>query len=373
MKPLRILVISSVIPDEAAMGGPLILKRHFDNPELDVRVFRSESMPAAAQRFAQISRCGLHAAARTLNSFMPPLPDQVEIDSEIQAHKPDLILSVAHGWYFLAAAAATKRHGIPLVLWCQDWWPDFPQVAPIARKRVRDSLLRVCQQAKQIICISKGMHEAIGAPPNSVVLHDLPSKVSPDQAQPKRAIPYRVIYGGNIGEYGPMVGEAAANCLRGGKVRIDVYGGPRPGWSGEIARRLREADAFHGLFRSGAFLERIRESHAVLITQPFTADAAHRMRTCFPSKLIEMAQLHKPMIIWGPEYGSAVRWARERNSALCITDPSPEAVRRKAEALAEDPEQHEHLSRASAEAAARDFNPDKIREAFVELLRQACV
>lgn len=364
---MKILLISSIVPNEAAMGGPLILKRHFENPELSVRVFRESQDSSIGSKKWRSPRTRV---GKAIESFRPPQPDPLEMDKEINSFQPDLILSVAHGWWFFAARDAALRHDIPLVLWCQDWWPDFPQVSSFARSFVHKRVVSACRDAALVICVSKGMHEEIGSPSNSVVLHDLPSKVSGEQVQPEIVQPYRVIYGGNIGEYGPMVGEAARACLEGGKARIDIYGGPRPGWTGEIAKVLRHAGAFHGLFRANAFLQRIRSSHAVLITQPFAEDAARRMRTCFPSKLIEMAQLHKPMIIWGPDYCSSIRWAREREAGICITTQDPKEVGRQIEGLAEDPSEHQRLSKASADAAKNDFDPDKIRNRFVELLSE---
>lgn len=371
MSPIRVLLISSVVPDEAAMGGPLILKRHFENPELECRVFLPSEKRKGGALYEKLKHGSLRSLLRLSESLCPPMLDDGEIDISVDEFQPDLILSVAHGWQFLSAARTARRHGLPFILWCQDWWPDFPQVAPIARKSVRRRLLKVCHEASQIICVSNGMYREIGAPPNAQVLHDLPSTVSAAIRHPELTTPYRIVYGGNIGEYGPMVGAAAAECIRGGQARIDVFGGPRPGWNGEIASVLRRANAFHGLFRSRAFLKRIEGSHAVLVTQPFTKKAERRMRTCFPSKLIEMLQLQKPLIIWGPEYSSAIEWARDKNVALCITDPDPICFRKTVESLASSPDEHRRLVRASAEAAKLYFDPVKIREEFVKILRNA--
>jgi hypothetical protein len=42
------------------------------------------------------------------------------------------------------------------------------------------------------------------------------------------------------------------------------------------------------------------------------------VETSFPSKLPEYAQFGKPIVIWGPEYCSAIHWGREGDRALCI-------------------------------------------------------
>lgn len=94
-----------------------------------------------------------------------------------------------------------------------------------------------------------------------------------------------------------------------------------------------------------------------------------RMETSFPSKLVEYAQLGKPIVIWGPEYCSAVRWARTKDSALCVTDRSAASLVKALETVA-TPE-WARLADKAREAAANEFNPDRIQTVFVNALRNA--
>ena len=82
-------------------------------------------------------------------------------------------------------------------------------------------------------------------------------------------------------------------------------------------------------------------------------------------------QLSLPVVIWGPEYCSAVKWARRRKRALCVTDPNPSAIRRALEELAASPAEQERLAESSREAAATDFNHERIQAQFVDALRRA--
>ena len=95
------------------------------------------------------------------------------------------------------------------------------------------------------------------------------------------------------------------------------------------------------------------------------------MTTSFPSKLIDTTQLGLPIIVWGPEYYSAVQWARHGEHALCVTDPRPAALRKALEMLAMSPGEQERLANASHEAARTDFNPNTIQALFMEALHNA--
>jgi glycosyltransferase involved in cell wall biosynthesis len=95
------------------------------------------------------------------------------------------------------------------------------------------------------------------------------------------------------------------------------------------------------------------------------------MMTSFPSKMINAMQLGLPVVVWGPEYCSAVQWARRGNRALCVTDPDPAALRLALEALADSPSEQQRLAKSACEAAAGDFNSQRIQEKFIGILRRA--
>jgi glycosyltransferase involved in cell wall biosynthesis len=87
--------------------------------------------------------------------------------------------------------------------------------------------------------------------------------------------------------------------------------------------------------------------------------------------MIDAMQLGLPVVIWGPKYCSAVKWARSGERALCVTDANPAAIRRALEELAASPANQERLARSSRDAAATDFNRERIQTQFVEALRRA--
>jgi glycosyltransferase involved in cell wall biosynthesis len=118
------------------------------------------------------------------------------------------------------------------------------------------------------------------------------------------------------------------------------------------------------------FAEWAASGDAFLVSMAFDPLLRRQMETSFPSKLVECVQFGKPLVIWGPEYCSAIQWARRENRALCVTDPDPSAFCRALEALAASFAQQERFS-AACRAARSDFDPEKIQAQFMAALEAA--
>jgi glycosyltransferase involved in cell wall biosynthesis len=54
-----------------------------------------------------------------------------------------------------------------------------------------------------------------------------------------------------------------------------------------------------------------------------------------------------------------------------VTDANPSAIRRALEELAATPREQERLARSSREAAATEFNHERIQTQFIDALRRA--
>jgi glycosyltransferase involved in cell wall biosynthesis len=154
------------------------------------------------------------------------------------------------------------------------------------------------------------------------------------------------------------------------RVRLEVFG-PKPLWEPGAEDYFRSRGLYHGFIRSDQLVESLHQPHAVLVVMSFDAALRRRMMTSFPCKMIDAMQLGLPVVVWGPEYCSAVQWARRGESALCVTDPEPAGLREALEALAGSPREQERLATASREAARTDFNPKTIQALFMEALRNA--
>ena len=92
------------------------------------------------------------------------------------------------------------------------------------------------------------------------------------------------------------------------------------------------------------------------------------METSFPSKLPEYAQFGKPIVIWGPEYCSAIHWGRKGDRALCVTEASPQNLVTALEKLSQDSSQREYYASQVQIAARQDFDPVKLQQNFLNAI-----
>jgi glycosyltransferase involved in cell wall biosynthesis len=297
------------------------------------------------------------------------LPADHLVHDLIHFFRPDVIVTVAHGWWHIKARRVAKRFKLPLVSLFQDWWPDFPEIPLAFRSRVERDFRQTCVESDVVICVSDGMRRELGEPQNALVVHDAPS-VARRHEDSEFQLPLRVAYFGNLSDYGPLI-ESALRVLNGSaQVRLEVFG-PSPRWTFGTAAEFRSRGLYHGFIPSNELTESLQQFQAALVVMSFSPSHRRRMATSFPSKMIDAMQVGLPVVIWGPEYSSAVTWARDEERALCVTDPDPSALRGALEELAASPVEQERLAKSSQQAAAADFNHERIQTQFIDALRRA--
>jgi glycosyltransferase involved in cell wall biosynthesis len=167
-----------------------------------------------------------------------------------------------------------------------------------------------------------------------------------------------------------MLGDALKVLVDHGDIRLEVRGA-NPKWSADFRDGMQARGLWKDFAPRNELDAWLADADAFLIPMAFDARLRRRMETSFPSKLIEFAQLGKPLVVWGPEYCSAVQWARKQDRALCVTDPDPDALRLALEELAASFDEQQRLAAAVRQAAQTDFEPVRIRAQFIEVLREA--
>jgi glycosyltransferase involved in cell wall biosynthesis len=370
MGQIKVLVLSSVVPSAQGSGGELVLYRHLKlNPAIQSEVVVWQRFPFRLKLIGKLKLLGFRSFARSWECLFPVLPPAKMVREFIERFQPDVLLTVAHGWWHIQARRLAREFNLPLVSFFQDWWPDFPDVPVIFGSRVEHQVRKTCAESAVVICVSNGMRRELGEPPNALVIHDVPSLTKPEGWTPDFKRPLRVVYFGNLYEYGPLI-ETALRALNGSdQVRLEVFG-PSPLWTSGAEDEFRSRGLYRGFIPLDQLAESLQHFQAVLVVMSFAAALRRRMTTSFPSKMIDAMQLGLPVVVWGPEYCSAVKWARRGNRALCVTDANPSTLRQALEELAASPEQ-ERLAKSACEAATGDFNPERIQAQFLGALRQA--
>jgi len=371
MDRIKVLLLSSVVPNAVGSGGELVLHRHLKlNPRIQSEVVSWQRFPFRLKVIGKLRELGFRSISRGWECLFPVLPSGKMVDDQIHSFRPDVLVTVAHGWWHIQARRIARKFQLPLVSFFQDWWPDFPEVPAAFRARVEHEFRKTCAQSQVAICVSDDMRRELGEPQNAVVLHDAPSLPHWHKSTRDAELPLRVAYFGNLFEYGPLI-ESALRTLNGSdRVRLEVFG-PNPLWTSGAVDEFRSRGVYRGFIAPNELAESLQKFQAALVVMSFAPSHRRRMTTSFPSKMIDAMQLSLPVVIWGPEYCSAVKWARRRKRALCVTDPNPSAIRRALEELAASPAEQERLAESSREATATDFNHERIQAQFVDALRRA--
>jgi hypothetical protein len=158
---------------------------------------------------------------------------------------------------------------------------------------------------------------------------------------------------------------------------------PRGGYLDLYTRTTREHLAVLGLdlpnvrvcgfFPAAEMGERVgRTAHALFLPASFDPRERIDVSTLFPSKLADYTAIGLPVLVWGPEYSSAVRWSINNPGAtVCVTNADPMAVGSAVARLSADPAHAAAVAARGIEAGAACFAPDSARDTLYAALRGA--
>ena len=377
---MKLLLISSVIPADT-ISGNVILFRHFQRLKgMEVAVV-SDAAGSTLPHQVVHHRFHLKLLKRLANTrirrlslacqelFQPGTADQT--NRIFQMVRPDLVVTVAHGDLWKVAVREARRRELPLVTFFHDWWPDIAGLGK-SLKPWLDKRFRALHRSSTVsLCVCEGMRTALGPKPGDEILFPISAPSEPELAGDhsfRKDRFFKLLYFGNLAEYGAPLGDLLQATKDHPYVRLETRGG-RPWWPPAFMQEMETRGLWADFLPRAQLSGWLQSADAFLIFMTFETAMRRRMETGFPSKLVECAQMGKPLVIWGPEYCSAVRWAQQRNNALCITDPSPLALIRAVEALPKS--EISRLSAKAHEAAANEFNPELIQRQFVTSIHKA--
>lgn len=288
--------------------------------------------------------------------------------------QPDIIFTYVGGWGWTATMAQVLAHrtGAKLVGSFNDWF-DFgiiihPVLKPILERKYRNFY----QQCHLALCTSDGMREELGVHDNAHVLYPIGSVRIAEHSEyhPYReGRPYQVFFGGNLGEwYGKMVESLILRSIEiMSPVEFSIYGGNQS-WSDEFDVMVRDHGIYHGIVSFEQLACAAARADFLLLPMGFGQECALTERTSFKTKFLDYLSYRKPILVWGPEYCSAVRVAREFDSAEVCSDPDPMVALIALQRLAENPDRQKQLVE-NADRMYRDrFSPDKIHDVLMKEL-----
>jgi glycosyltransferase involved in cell wall biosynthesis len=379
MNALRILLISSVLPRDTT-GGELVLYRHFSQfPGLSLAIatndcqglLTADIIKIRANRFlTRLARTRFakwfHDVFQCFNTFH----DTKAIRSYLKNNKPDIILTVAHNEFCWIAQNIAQEFNIPLVTFFHDWWPDMAYIHDFARGFLTKRFKRLYQQSQLVFCVDEEIRQALGTHPNAQILYPIsnPSVKAEVSATLVKQDSFTVIYAGTLsGIYGPMMQDLCALVQNSPELSLKLFGPPLD-WPEVLVEKVKSAQIYRGFIPN--LMQELRNANALLVAMSFNPRDQMRMQTSFPSKIVDYCQFGKPIIIWGPDYSSAVHWGRKYQSALVVTSPLAQDLVKGIQELATQPQEQKRLGNRALDMAREMFNPEKIQQQFVHSLYQ---
>jgi glycosyltransferase involved in cell wall biosynthesis len=301
-------------------------------------------------------------------NFIWPLTTNTALETAVQSFKPDIILTLAECGLCHAARKTAERHGLPLGGLFLDWFPvmkghfghQFTQAA--LNRRYRE-LYSACDL---VFCTSDGMQEMLGPHPNSHVIYPMPGRHSmlekPSRPSGEK---FRLVYVGSVQNfYGRMLCSLIEKIEAAKDLEIFVVG-PNADWPVELLERAQANGAYLGFKSPEQAADIMASANALLVVMSFEKEHELFMRTSFTTKFLDYVAFAKPVILWGPEYCTAVRVARKHGGAVIVNQDDPDAIISACRQIAEDATWREQLSQQATQLHQTLFNPDRLQEIFV--------
>lgn len=381
---------------ERSTGGQLLLHRlfsHYPADRLLVVYDPGQASGNPSTFLPNVTYCPypLHIPRFIRNRFNPTWPLWMAawmrrhtqgICELLNNFSPEAVLTVPHWFLWLGAANVAKRLSLPLHLIIHDDWSCYTtfrrpgRVADAVRWGCRRVMRRVYHQAVSRLCISPGMVEQYRSwfGITGTVLYPSRGDDSPSVRMRVRQVPQAqpvLAYCGNIHLSGTAdLLRRMATCLATCQGYLDLY-----------TSATREVLAVHGLDRPNVRLcgffpakelgDRVgNTAHALFLPTSFDPSERIDVSTLFPSKLADYTAIGLPILIWGPSYSSAARWANDFPGAcVCITDPQESAVSDIVHRFATDPQYGTDLAAAGLAAGSQCFELESARQILYSALR----
>jgi len=373
---IRVILISSIIPASCSAGQMLLHRHLVDEPEIDLHILPTEPQKKGLQKLLRRLLCSLeHLNLHRQYQDVLAIWRGGWMDDELPAPEsgevPTVVMTVAHGDAYHAAMRYARRHNLPLVTFFHDWWPDIANVHKPFRSILEKSFRHLYQQSSLALCVSRGMQTELGPHANAEVLLPIPAAATTISSQRihEAGKPFKLLYAGNLREYGPMLMAALEELKDHPDIQLEVRGNSSS-WPEATQRIMQDAGVLLPFVPRDELDDWLESADAFLIPQTFVKSERRLMKTNFPSKLPEVSQFGKPLVAWGPRDASGMRWARETGHALVVDEEDPACLKKVLEELCMDAAEQQRLTDAAREAATGCFNPEHLQSQFLKSLQE---
>jgi glycosyltransferase involved in cell wall biosynthesis len=382
----RVLLVS-IVPPRNDCGVRIVMYRHFvDRSPFELHVASNADFADGLMIHTQLrlpylvhrlrkSRFGRRFAAwiADYENFIWPLTANDALEEAVQRFQPQIVLTLAECGLSHIARKTAKRHSLPLAGLFLDWFPvmkghyGHTWTQRILSQRYRE-LYAECDLA---FCTSDGMQEVLGPHRNSHVIYPMPGRhVVAEKAWPPHGGKFRVVYVGSVENfYGRMLCSLIEQIEATSDLEIIVVG-PNADWPKQLRDRALANGTYLGFKPPEEAARVLASADALLSVMSFEKEHELFMRTSFTTKFLDYVSFGKPVILWGPEYCTPVRVAREHGGAGVVSTADATAVVCLCREIARNTELNKKLSKQALRLHQTLFNPDRLQDVFVQKITE---
>jgi hypothetical protein len=215
------------------------------------------------------------------------------------------------------------------------------------------------------------MQEMLGPHPNSHVIYPMPGRHRvPEKSWPPSNGKFRLAYVGSVENfYGRMLCSLIEKIAAESDLEIIVVG-PNADWPKQFLERALANGTYLGFKPPEEAAEVLATADALLSVMSFEKEHELFMRTSFTTKFLDYVSFGKPVILWGPEYCTPVRVAREHGGAAVVSAADATAVVCLCQKISRDTELNAKLLKQALQLHQTLFNPDRLQELFVRKITE---
>jgi glycosyltransferase involved in cell wall biosynthesis len=294
----------------------------------------------------------------------------------VKEFQPEAILTVGHGYSWLTAAALAKRHKLPLHFIIHDDWPTCSHLPKFMRRSMRKQFGQVYRMAHTRFCVSPFMLEMYEKRygPRGTVLYPSRGVDVPDFEEPPSRVTTELT-APNFAYAGSINSRGYAKCLASLASVLEQHNGKLFVYSGLTQEAVEHFGlnkpniVIRGMIPSKDLISELREKVDVLVIAiDFEVDRV-AVESNFPSKLTDSTAAGLPLLIFGPSYCSAVRWARENPGvAEVVTESDTESLALAVEKLVSNPDYRRGLGAKALSKGIEYFSHAAVTEKFYHSL-----
>ena len=382
----RLLYVGDVPVEASYHGSALLYRLLSDYPADRLTILETATKSEPARRLPQVPyiSCPI-GKQRWLNTRFHPYAmawftragkrSAPRLSQSMNGFAFESVLTVAHGFGWLAAAEIARKRSVPLHVAVHDDWPRVADVPPRFRNWLDDQFARVYHQAQTRLCVSPAMsrfyEERYGAPATviyptraaeQIEFEEPPARLGNNDSQ------FTIAFAGTINSQGYIDAlralQAALKTVNG---RLVIFGP----LTVDVAQQIGLSDSnteIRGLLTSDQLQVRLREeADALFVPMSFSEADRPNMEMAFPSKLADCTATGVPLVIYGPAYCSAVTWARE-NPGVAEVVETETALSDAISKLANDPAHKLALGSRALEVGRQYFSHARTQQIVHRLL-----